>query len=93
MGFSQSNLSLNDLWRYSVEVISEQTLVQGTEILFALGLGSRVIAVTDMCSVPPEVVQPFIISRCRIDSASFTSVEMEQKLVALKAEVRKDQSF
>lgn len=64
--------------------------MQGTEILYALGLGSRVIAVTDMCSVPPEAVQPFIISRCRIDSSSFTSVEVEQQLVALKAEVRKE---
>ena len=61
---------------------------QGTEILFALGLGGRVVGVTDMCDWPPEASQLHLVSRCRIDSSKFTSAEVEEKLQALKSEVR-----
>lgn len=61
---------------------------QGTEILFALGLGGRVVGVTDMCHSPPEAAQIHIVSRCRFDSSKLTSAEVEQQLQMLAAEAR-----
>ena len=61
---------------------------QGTEILFALGLGGRVVGVTDTSDWPPEATHLHAVSRCRVDSSKLSSAEVEQQLQMLKAEVR-----
>ena len=52
-------------------------LPSGTEILYALGLGDRIIGVTDLCDYPPEVREKPIVCRSRIDVAAMTSREVE----------------
>jgi len=56
-----------------------------TEILFALGLGNRVVGVTDYCNYPPEVVK--IKKEGKIESiGGFSTINVE-KVVALKPDL------
>ena len=41
-------------------------LPSGTEILFALGLGERIIGITDLCDYPPAVAGIRVVCRSRI---------------------------
>ena len=52
-------------------------LPSGTEILFALGLGDRIIGVTDLCDYPPEVREKPIVCRSRIDVDAMTSQQVD----------------
>ena len=52
-------------------------LPSGTEILYALGLGDRIIGVTDLCDYPPEVREKPIVCRSRIDVDVMTSQQVE----------------
>ena len=52
-------------------------LPSGTEILFALGLGDRVIGVSDLCDYPPEAAAKPVVSRSRIDPSVLSSDQVE----------------
>ncbi len=52
-----------------------------TEILFALGLGDRVIGVTDFCDYPPEAVE-----KEKVGGPSGTSINIE-KIIALQPDL------
>ncbi len=52
-------------------------LPSGTEILYALGLGDRIVGVTDLCDYPPEVSEKPVVCRSRIDVDSMTSQQVE----------------
>lgn len=47
----------------------------GTEILFALGLGDHVAAVTQFCDYPAEARSRPVVSRARVDTAVLTARE------------------
>ena len=55
-------------------------LPSGTEILFALGLGDRIIGVTDLCDYPPEVAGIRVVCRSRIDPAVMSSAEVDAEM-------------
>lgn len=55
-------------------------LPSGTEILFALGLGQRIIGVTDLCDYPPEARQKRVVCRSRIDPSVMSSEEVEAEM-------------
>ena len=52
-------------------------LPSGTEILYALGLGDRIVGVTDLCDYPPEVKEKPVVCRSRIDVDSMTSQQVD----------------
>ena len=52
-------------------------LPSGTEILYALGLGDRIIGVTDLCDYPPEVKDKPVVCRSRIDVSTMSSEQVE----------------
>jgi len=54
-----------------------------TEILFALGLGDRIVGVTHECDYPPEAKQKPIVVRSGIDPDRMTSAEIDRKVGAL----------
>ena len=58
-------------------------LPSGTEILFALGLGDRIIGVTDLCDYPPEVAGIRVVCRSRIDPAVMSSAEVEAEMARI----------
>jgi iron complex transport system substrate-binding protein len=55
-------------------------LPSGTEILYALGLGDRVIGVTDLCDYPPEAAEKPIVCRSKIDVSVLSSNEVEERM-------------
>ena len=55
-------------------------LPSGTEILFALGLGDRIIGVTDLCDYPSEATDIRVVCRSRIDPAVMSSEEVEAEM-------------
>ena len=55
-------------------------LPSGTEILFALGLGDRIIGVTDLCDYPPEAASIRVVCRSRIDPSVMSSEEVEAEM-------------
>ncbi len=55
-------------------------LPSGTEILYALGLGDRIIGVTDLCDYPPEVKEKPIVCRSRIDVDAMSSQQVEEMM-------------
>ena len=55
-------------------------LPSGTEILFALGLGDKVIGVTDLCDYPAEAAGKRVVCRSRIDPATLSSEEVEAEM-------------
>jgi ABC-type hemin transport system substrate-binding protein len=48
-------------------------LPSATEIVYALGLGDRLVAVTHECDTPPEAATKPRITRSAIDPATLTS--------------------
>ena len=67
------------MWRgEDVQICS--LLPSGTEILFALGLGERIIGVTDLCDYPPEATQKRVVCRSRIDPSVMSSQEVEAEM-------------
>ena len=58
-------------------------LPSGTEILFALGLGDRIIGVTDLCDYPPEVAGIRVVCRSRIDPAVMSSAEVDAEMARI----------
>lgn len=58
-------------------------LPSGTEILFALGLGDRIIGVTDLCDYPPEVAGIRVVCRSRIDPATMSSAEVDAEMARI----------
>ena len=63
---------------YAVRICS--LLPSGTEILFALGRGDRIIGITDLCDYPPEVRDIRVVCRSRIDPAVMSSEEVEAEM-------------
>ena len=55
-------------------------LPSGTEILFALGLGERIIGVTDLCDYPPEAADIRVVCRSQIDPSVMSSEEVEAEM-------------
>ena len=55
-------------------------LPSGTEILFALGLGERIIGVTDLCDYPAEAANLRVVCRSRIDPSVMSSEEVEAEM-------------
>ena len=55
-------------------------LPSGTEILFALGLGERIIGVTDLCDYPPAAADIRVVCRSRIDPSVMSSEEVEAEM-------------
>jgi iron complex transport system substrate-binding protein len=60
-------------------------LPSGTEIVFALGLGDRLVGVSDLCDYPPEARHKPVISRSLIDTSVLSSAEVEARMRALQA--------
>lgn len=58
-------------------------LPSGTEILFALGLGDRIIGVTDLCDYPPEAAGIRVVCRSRIDPAVLSSAEVDAEMARI----------
>ena len=48
-------------------------LPSGTEILFAMGLGSQVTGVSDLCDYPAEAMSKHVVSRSRVDASVLSS--------------------
>ena len=55
-------------------------LPSGTEILFAIGLGDRIIGITDLCDYPPETASIRVVCRSRIDPSVMSSEEVEAEM-------------
>ena len=55
-------------------------LPSGTEILFALGLGDKVIGVSDLCNYPPEAQDKPVICRSKMDVSVLSSDQVEQEM-------------
>lgn len=55
-----------------------------TEVLFALGLGNRVAAVTDLCDWPKETSAKPRASRSLVDTATMSSEQVEEAMQAFK---------
>ncbi len=63
------------------------TLASGTEILFALGLGDRLVAVSHECDHPPAVHELPRITRTRIDPAAASSdIDRQVRELSAKGE-------
>ena len=58
-----------------------------TEILFALGLGHRVVGVTDLCDFPSEAARRHHVSRSVLDTTAMTSADVEEQIQQLKLQV------
>ena len=58
-------------------------LPSGTEILFALGLGERIIGVTDLCDYPPAAADIRVVCRSRIDPSVMSSEEVEAEMTRI----------
>ncbi len=55
------------------------SLVPGaTEVLFALGLGDQVVAVTHECDWPPEAAERPVVTASLVDTAELTSAEIDR---------------
>ena len=52
----------------------------GTEILFALDLGDRVVGVSDLCDYPPEARNKRVISHSKVDVSILTSEQVENEM-------------
>ena len=63
-------------------------LPSATEMLFALGLGEQVVAVSHECDYPPEVQALPRITSSLIDPATMTSAEIDQAVSQALAEGR-----
>ena len=57
-------------------------LPSGTEILFSLGLGDQVVAVTHECDYPPEAATKLRITENVIDHERLTSAEIDHHVAA-----------
>ena len=55
-------------------------LPSGTEILFSLGLGERIIGITDLCDYPPAAAGIRVVCRSRIDPSVMSSAEVEAEM-------------
>jgi iron complex transport system substrate-binding protein len=55
-------------------------LPSGTEILFALGLGDRVIGVTDLCDFPDQARHKPIVCRSKINVSVLSSRQVEEEM-------------
>ncbi len=55
-------------------------LPSGTEILFAIGLGERIIGVTDLCDYPREAADIRVVCKSRIDPSALSSEEVEAEM-------------
>ncbi len=56
-----------------------------TEILFALGLGDRIVGVTHECDYPPEARQKPVVVRTGIDPNLLSSSEIDREVSAILA--------
>jgi iron complex transport system substrate-binding protein len=61
-------------------------LPSATEILFAIGLGDQVVAVTHECDYPPAARSKPVITRCAFDSERMTPSEIDVAVRTLAAE-------
>jgi iron complex transport system substrate-binding protein len=52
----------------------------GTEIVFALGIGDQVVAVTEYCNYPPEAKTKHVVSRGVIDIFHLTAGEVDKQV-------------
>jgi iron complex transport system substrate-binding protein len=59
-----------------VKVVS--LLPSATEIVFALGMGSSVVAVTDECDYPPEAAHVPVVSRCVLAELPMSPPEIDR---------------
>lgn len=59
-------------------------LASGTEILFALGLSERVVAISHECDYPPEATNRPRVTRTRVDAAA-SSGEIDAQVRAMSA--------
>ena len=57
-------------------------LPSGTEILYSLGLGDQIVAVTHECDYPPEAISKPIITENVIDHERLTSAEIDHHVVS-----------
>ena len=57
-------------------------LPSGTEILYSLGLGDQVVAVTHECDYPAETASKPKITEDVIDHARMTSMEIDHHVVS-----------
>ncbi len=57
----------------------------GTEIVCALGLADRLVAVSHDCSYPPEILSRPRVTRCRFDVAALSSGEIDETVRRLVA--------
>jgi iron complex transport system substrate-binding protein len=55
-------------------------LPSATEILFALGLGPQIVAVTDECTYPPEAAALPVVSRCVLTDGSLTPSQIDARV-------------
>ena len=55
-------------------------LPSGTEILFALGLGDRVVGVSDLCDYPLVARDKRIISRSKVDASALSSDQVDKEM-------------
>src|SRR5215470_10004472 len=55
-------------------------LPSGTEILYALGLGDQVVAVTHECDYPPEAASKPQVTQNVIDHERLTSFEIDHQV-------------
>jgi iron complex transport system substrate-binding protein len=53
--------------------------------VFALGLGDRLVGVSDLCDYPPTARHKPVVSRSRIDTSVLSSAEVEARMRALLA--------
>src|SRR5438874_9693151 len=60
-------------------------LPSATEILFDLGLGDDVVAVTDECDFPPEAKELPVVSRCVLAERSLSEEEIDRVVGAYAA--------
>jgi iron complex transport system substrate-binding protein len=56
-----------------------------TEILFALGLGDRIVGVTHECDYPPEAKEKPVVVRTTIDANRLTSSEIDREVSSILA--------
>src|SRR3989442_5827373 len=57
-------------------------LPSATDIVLALGLGDRLVAVTHECDLPPELREVPIVTRSRVDPAQSSSREIHDHVTA-----------
>jgi ABC-type Fe3+-hydroxamate transport system, periplasmic component len=61
-------------------------LPSATEILFAIGLGDQVVAITHECDYPEEAVSRPVITECVFDSKTATAQQIDSEVRALARE-------